>query len=208
MERITLPARDLSGKVSLNETLQKRASCRNFDQKSIFKTQLSNILWSGQGVLTTPFNMRRTTPSAGSTFPIELLVAVRKKGIEEVPPGIYHYLPKEHALEPVSDRDITGDISEVSFNQAFIKKASASLLIASDDERTTRMYADRGERYVYMEAGAAMQNIALEAVELGLGTVIVGAFDDSRVEEVFQLEKLRPLAIMPIGYPRDKAFYA
>jgi nitroreductase len=70
------------------------------------------------------------------------------------------------------------------------------------------MYAERGQRYVYMESGAAMQNISLEAVEMGLGTVIVGAFDDAAVKELFELEDLKPLAIMPVGYPRDKAFYA
>ena len=194
--------------MSLNETIQKRVSCRNFEKKPIFMRHLSNILWSGQGLISKKYDMRRTVPSAGSTFPLELFVAVRKKGVEELDQGIYHFIPEDHALEKMSDQDISDDISEACFNQDFIRKSGVSVLVASDNQRITRMYADRGDRYVYMEAGSAMQNISLEAVELGLGTVIVGAFDDAAVAELFKIEDLKPIGLMPVGYPRDKAFYA
>lgn len=208
MDKISLPTRSLSKKLSLNETLQKRVSCRNYAPNPLFMSHLSNMLWSGQGVLSKKYDMRRTTPSAGATFPIELMVAVRKNGIEGLDQGLYHYIPDEHALKKINDKDLSDELSEACFNQEFIKKAGVSILVASEDSRTTRMYADRGERYVYIEAGAAMQNISLEAVEMGLGTVIVGAFDDGAVQELFELQDFKPLAIMPVGYPRDKAFYA
>ncbi|MBA2124064.1 hypothetical protein B9J78_03915 [bacterium Unc6] len=39
--------------------------------------------------------------------------------------------------------------------------------------------------------------------ELGLGTVIVGAFSDSAVKKVLGLPKnLEPLAVMPVGYKK------
>ena len=208
MEKIDLPSRSLSNKLSLNETLQKRVSCRNYDPRALFMQQLSNILWAAQGLVSKQHDMRRTVPSAGATYPIELLVAVREDGIRELDPGIYQYISREHALKKLSDKDLGEQISKACFNQEFIKKAGVSILIASEDSRTTRMYANRGERYVYMEAGAAMQNISLEAVEMGLGTVIVGAFDDGAVKELFGLQELKPLAIMPVGFPSDKAFYA
>lgn len=208
MDKIKLTTGPLSDKLSLNETLKKRGSCRNFSDKPIFMNQLASILWSGQGVLTRNYDMRRTTPSAGSTFPLELMVAVRKDGVEDLAQGIYHYLPDKHTLKKISEKDISEDISAACFNQEYLKKAPVSLLVASEETRTTRMYAERGQRYVYMESGAAMQNISLEAVEMGLGTVIVGAFDDAAVKELFELEEVKPLAIMPVGYPKDKAFYA
>ena len=122
--------------------------------------------------------------------------------------GIYQYIPKEHALKKLSDKDAGEQISKACFGQDFIRKAGVNLLVASEEARTTRMYADRGERYVFMEAGAVMQNISLEAVELGLGTVIIGAFDDQAIGEIFDLQGLKPLGLMPVGYPKDKAFYA
>ena len=55
-------------------------------------------------------------------------------------------------------------------------------------------------RYVHMEAGHAAQNIYLEAVSLGLGTVTVGAFDDERVKAVVPFApNEEPLCVMPLG---------
>lgn len=75
-----------------------------------------------------------------------------------------------------------------------------ALVIASVYERTTGRYGERGIRYVHMEAGHAAQNVYLQAVSLGLGTVVVGAFDDESVRGVLGLsEREHPLYIMPVG---------
>ena len=51
-----------------------------------------------------------------------------------------------------------------------------------------------------MEAGHATQNVCLEAVALGLGTVTVGAFADDWVKEILKLPSdHQPLYIMPVG---------
>jgi len=52
-------------------------------------------------------------------------------------------------------------------------------------ERTTGKYVERGVKYVHMEVGRAARNVYLQAVSLGLGTVVVGAFDDDEVERLF-----------------------
>jgi nitroreductase len=53
-----------------------------------------------------------------------------------------------------------------------------------------------------MEAGHVGQNIALQAVALGLGTVMVGAFDDEEIRKALKLEEqVRPLYIVPVGKP-------
>jgi nitroreductase len=51
-----------------------------------------------------------------------------------------------------------------------------------------------------MEVGAVVQNVYLQAVSLGLGTVVVGAFNDQDVKKVLDLPKGEyPLALMPLG---------
>jgi nitroreductase len=45
-------------------------------------------------------------------------------------------------------------------------------------------------------------NMMLVAHELGLGTVWVGAFNEWEVFEILQMpDNLRPVAIVPVGYP-------
>ena len=57
-------------------------------------------------------------------------------------------------------------------------------------------------RYIYMEAGHAAQNVFLQSVSLGIGTVVVGAFNDEEVSKVMNLsEAENPLYLMPIGKP-------
>ena len=72
-------------------------------------------------------------------------------------------------------------------------------MIAADYEKTCQRYGRRGERYAVLEAGHAAQNVALVAVELGLDTVMVGAFDDSEVRDIMYLDQEAPLYIIPIG---------
>ncbi|WP_319518777.1 nitroreductase family protein [uncultured Martelella sp.] len=66
-------------------------------------------------------------------------------------------------------------------------------------------YGARGERYVYLEAGAVAQNIQLQAVEEGLGSVLVGGFDDEATAGVLELPApLAPLTLMCIGFPASE----
>ena len=47
-----------------------------------------------------------------------------------------------------------------------------------------------------MEVGHAAQNVYLQAVSLDLGTVVIGAFNDSKVKKVVNLgERENPLYI-------------
>jgi SagB-type dehydrogenase family enzyme len=75
--------------------------------------------------------------------------------------------------------------------------------VCADYYRTTARYGERGIRYVHMEAGHVGQNLALQAVALGLGTTMVGAFYDEQLTEVLNLpDNLEPLYIIPVGHPR------
>lgn len=53
---------------------------------------------------------------------------------------------------------------------------------------------------MHMEVGHAARNVYLQAVSLGLGTVVVGAFDDGGVERLLQMEDdERAVCNMPVG---------
>jgi nitroreductase len=59
----------------------------------------------------------------------------------------------------------------------------------------------RGDWWMF-DIGLAMQNLCLTAYALGLGTVIIGAFDHKKVEEILGLpQDVEVVAMTPLGYP-------
>jgi SagB-type dehydrogenase family enzyme len=78
------------------------------------------------------------------------------------------------------------------------------LTITGVYQRTVRKYGKRGRRYVHIEVGHAAQNVYLQATARGLATVLVGAFDDTEVQEVLGLPSDHaPLGLMALGRIRD-----
>lgn len=191
---IRLPSPILKGTISIEETLQKRRSIRDYQDAPLTLSEISQILWAAQGITTE--SGKRTAPSGGATFPMEIYLAVRR--VETLKEGLYHYEPQTGSIRMVKEGSLLGDMARVSLNQSFIAKSAASLVIAAQYERTTAKYKERGIRYVHMESGCISENIHLEAEALGLGTVIVGAFNDEALKKVLGISE-EPLIIMPLG---------
>jgi nitroreductase len=56
-----------------------------------------------------------------------------------------------------------------------------------------------------VDLAIAMEHAALQAVEEGLGTCWIGAFDQEEVKKVLNVpEECKVVALMPLGYPADK----
>jgi SagB-type dehydrogenase family enzyme len=116
--------------------------------------------------------------------------------------GVFHYRPDGHLFVRRTVGDLRGELASAALGQEWVREAPVSLVIAARYERTTRRYGERGVHYVHIEVGHAGQDIYLQAEALGLGTVIVGAFDDQDVKTLLGIEE-EPLAIMPVGRPAD-----
>ena len=198
---IYLPSPSQKGIMSLEEAIARRRSVRDFTPESISQSQLSQILWSAQGISNTSSGYR-TVPSAGATYPLEIFVVCGTNCVEKIGDGIYHYNIDSHSLTLHYRGDVRLDLARVALNQEFIYEAPVDIIICALYERTTLHYGSRGERYVPIEVGHAGQNIYLQATALGLGTVAIGAFHDEQVREILRLDKqYKPLYIMPVGKP-------
>jgi nitroreductase len=105
----------------------------------------------------------------------------------------------------VKDQKIKEQLVEAALGQDFIAEAPVVIVSCADLERSASHYGNRGkELYAIQDATIATQNICLEATEMGLGTCWVGAFDEEAVSEILDLSgHLRPIAIIPIGYPAE-----
>ncbi len=191
-KELKLPKPNVKGLVSIEEALNKRRSVRDYKRGPLSLEEVSQLLWAGLGK-----NLyRRTTPSAGATYPLELYLAVGE--VEGLNPGLYHYSSSRHSLELVGEQDLRKGLCRAALEQRMIERAPVSILITAEVSRTTAHYGQRGVRYVHMEVGHVGQNISLQAVGLNLGTVMIGAFDDREVKEVLGIKE-EPLYIIPVG---------
>jgi SagB-type dehydrogenase family enzyme len=192
---IQLPAPKTAGAVSLEQTIAGRRSVREYAQEDLSWEEIGQLLWAGQGV-TEPGHGLRAAPSAGALYPIELYVVISE--------GIYHYLPKQHALEPVKRGDHREALYKAALSQRSVLDAPLDIVVTGVEERTRAKYGDRAGRYVALEAGHVCQNILLQAVALGLGGVPVGAFFDDQVRKVVGCPPDHSiLYIVPVGKPRS-----
>jgi SagB-type dehydrogenase family enzyme len=196
VEEIQLPEPIKVGKVSLEEAILKRRSQREFMQKDLELSQISQLLWAAQGITGQKWGYRfRTTPSAGALYPMEIYVVSKQ--------GLFHYLPIGHKLELLSQKDLRSSLAGAALGQTAVEEAAIDIVICGVYERMTEKYGKRGIRYVHIEAGHVAQNIHLQAVALGLGSVPIGAFSDEEVKNLLSLQSdHEPLYIIPVGYPR------
>ncbi|MEN8007811.1 MAG: SagB/ThcOx family dehydrogenase [Candidatus Krumholzibacteriota bacterium] len=199
LQQVKLPDPNRQGELSVEEGLQKRRSVREYAPGPLKLEDVAQILWAAQG-----FNDPegyRTAPSAGALYPLEVYLVVGE--VSDLPAGVYHYRPRQHDLVLVKSGDMRGPLFSASIRQEYVRDAPAVLAIAGVFERTARKYGQRARRYVHMEVGHAAQNVYLQAVAIGLGTVMVGAFDDGDVQKLLGLpQDHEPLALMPLGRSR------
>jgi SagB-type dehydrogenase family enzyme len=192
-KEIALPAPATRGGMSLTEAIAKRRSIRSFAPDPLTLEQISQLAWSAQGI-TEPGRGLRAAPSAGALYPLELYLLTED--------GVFHYLPQGHKLVQLSDADRRGALSQAALGQSSVAQAALDIVIAGVFSRTEAKYRDRARQYVYIEAGHVGQNIHLQAVALGLGSVPVGAFRDQAVSEVIGLSaEQTPIYIIPVGRP-------
>lgn len=196
MRTIKLPPPTRTAAVSVEEALARRRSVREFAERPLTLAELGQLLWAAQGI-TAP-DGRRTAPSAGALYPLELYAVVG--AVEDLASGVYRYRPQGHTLELHIDADVRPALTQAALGQESVADAPVVLAFAAVAERTRVKYRERTERYVHIEVGHAAQNVYLQAVALGLGTVVVGAFHDDEVTRVLRLDRGEtPAALMPVG---------
>lgn len=198
---MVLPRPKYKGKVSVEEAISKRKSIRSYKDKPLLISEVSQILWAAGGRRTDAVSGdSRTFPSAGARYPFEIyLFAGNVKGI---PPGLYHYEWEEHRLKILKEGDLRKELAAACLDQDFILDAPATIVFNGIEKKLRSGYGERGIRYSVMDIGHAGQNIYLQSVALGLGTVAVGAFNDKVLKKLVGVKGEIPLYVFPFGKPR------
>lgn len=197
LKEIKLPEPSLKGKKSLEEVLFRRRSVRNFKSEILSIEEISQLLWSTQGITEKNWGLR-TAPSAGALYPLEIYAVVGN--VKDLDAGVYKYNTEKHSLIKTLDGDRRRELYNSALQQESILQAPVSFIIAALFQRTAIKYGQRAERYVWIEVGHAAQNLLLQATALDLGAVPIGAFYDNKVKDALILpDEEKPLYIIPVG---------
>jgi SagB-type dehydrogenase family enzyme len=194
--RIKLATPSTDGPFSLEHCLQQRRSIRSFADGALSLNEASQLLWAALGL--TGSEGQRTAPSAGGLRGLDCYwVSGQVTGI---PQGIYSYDPENHSLAIKIQGDLRAKLATACLGQEQVRECAAIVVLSAVYDRLKWKYGERRVRYGDMEAGHAAQNVYLQATSLGLGTVVVGAFEDDAVREILSLSaNEHPLYLMPVG---------
>lgn len=203
VEGIVLPKAFPPKGLKVEEAIQRRRSIREYLDKPIPLEDLSRLLFHANGITGTreAYGLRdyplRAAPSAGALSPIELYPAVN--AVEGLRPGLYHYHPGRHSLQPLKLGDFRKSVAELCLGQDFLAKAAVVVFLSAVYERTRWKYGERAYRYVHLDAGHVSQNMLLEAVSLGLGACCVGAFFDDDLNGFLGLDGRREFVLLAVA---------
>lgn len=174
------------------DALHSRASVRSYAGASMPLASLAALLALADGLRPGEAN-RRTAPSAGALYPIEVYAVVHD--VESLSPGVYHYDPHDHALELLGPGDRRQNVVATGLHQDFLGSANVTIYLTLVFQRLRWKYRDRTYRYGLLEAGHIGQNVYLAAESLGLGACAVGAFLDDQVNAMLGVDGREEAAV-------------
>jgi ribosomal protein S12 methylthiotransferase accessory factor len=178
-------------KTGLGELFAKRLSTRTFNDRSISTTELHELLWATAGVVDTqhprdPAIPRRTLGSGGAMHLLQVYVVLKRK-VGSYPAGAYrvHY-PRALSirLEPITPaHDL---IWRAFITPADLSFATGAIFLVAQPHIGAIRYRTRAMQYLWMEAGAALQNASLTAAHLDVGHAIIGGYTEEVVLNLLQ----------------------
>jgi nitroreductase len=92
-------------------------------------------------------------------------------------------------------------LAGIGASQAHVCKAPVVIVACAD---TDEHMMQNGQLCYPIDVAIALDHLTLAAVELGLGTCWVGAFDEDKARQLLDIpDRIRVVLMMPIGYPAD-----
>ncbi|GAB2499907.1 putative peptide maturation dehydrogenase [Pseudoxanthomonas sangjuensis] len=221
--RVDLPR---AQRTALDDLLDARATCRNFDtEKPLPLAQLSQVLeraFAARGMVhgADDFDvLKKASPSGGALHPTECYLIARK--VEGLAPGLYHYRPVDHALQPLpldeaavlanagrhADAQGMDALEYLSWiavgGQQWFADAPVLCVLAPRFVRNYWKYRNHPKAYrvCILDIGHLSQTFLLSATELGLGSYVTAAINEADLERAFGLTHWidGPLAICGLG---------
>ncbi len=220
-----------ASRTPLDEWLDARATCRNFDTSvPLPLAQLAQVLERALGARgqvegADDFHvLKKTSPSGGALHPTECYVIARN--VDGLARGLYHYRAGDHALQPLpldeariladagrhasaEGKDALDFLAWIAVGgQQWFADAHALCVLAPRFHRNFWKYRNHPKAYrvCILDIGHLSQTLLLSATEQGLGSYVTAAINEVDLERAFGLTHWvdGPLAICGVGV-RGKA---
>lgn len=108
---------------------------------------------------------------------------------------------QERRFVIVRDANMRKLLSEAARNQGFVAEAPVVIAACSIEKE---YIMSCGQLAYPIDTAIAVDHMTLQAVEEGLGTCWIGAFDEKKVKEILNIpDNVRVVTLLPLGYPSD-----
>lgn len=186
----SLPEPDKNVSMTLYQALQQRKSVREYFDRDISDTTLSQLLWAAVGINRPDGHL--TAPTAVNAQDISVYVC-RKD-------GAWLYDAKGNQLKKVSDKDLRADVAS---RQTFAATAPLCLVIVSDNAKFRGGSTNGPTTSGAIDAGYVSQNICLACEALGIVTVPRATMNKDVLKTELRLTGQQFLVLNhPVGYAK------
>ena len=191
---IKLNPPDLNRGISLMQAMKKRKSTRDISDKKLTPQQLSDLLWSADGV-NRP-DGKRTSPAAMGIYCVDIYVVL--------PEGVYLYDPAKRELKLVAK----GDFRKSAGMQDFVSVAPVNLVyvftLRNPKNAPARAPVPEEKRKIWgdVEVGCIVQNVYLYCASEGLATVVRGMVDQKKFGEILKVKPEQIIVAQTVGYSK------
>ncbi len=168
----------------LHQAINKRISnSTNVTERALSLSELGTLLGYSIGMRN---EKKRYYPSGGALYPIETYLIGNV--IENYPSGVFHYHPKNHALEFLWETPSSFTMSNI-LPSPDISLTPQLIVFTSVWNRSAAKYGDHAYSHSLLEAGHMAQNILLVATALSMGTRPLAGYNDKTITELLNLDE-------------------
>ncbi len=118
----------------------------------------------------------------------------------------YNVIQNQDLIQRIANEGVLG----FTYNAKTISNAKNIVIVSyvegrSGYERDGSFTTSKGEQWQMFDAGIATQTFSLAAWEYGIGTVVMGIFDEAIIKDIIQLPEGESVgAILAIGKPAEE----
>ncbi len=175
--------------ISVEEAIAKRKSVRDYLEGKIPLSVISDVLKDSVTINYIEANC--------FLFDFHLIVGE----IEGLSEGLYKYDLNNYELNQYTQKDSRSDLKAASLDQPWVESAQLDIVFSVNTSWAYRQPNPQLQHRILMfNVGMMAQNVYLKCEAYGLGTVVIGAFDDLKVERLLNISSTyTPIYVMPIG---------